>query len=429
NPTAPSVAAVAAIGAEGTALALNLGVTVNGAAGDSNSLSSLVVSAIPVGAVLSDGHGNSFTATAGNNSVDVHNWNLSSLTITPANDANFTLGIAATAKDAEGNLSTTTSGTELVTVNSTAPSVAAVAAIGAEGTALALNLGVTVNGAAGDSNSLSSLVVSAIPVGAVLSDGHGNSFTATAGNTSVDVRKEERRVGKIRPANDANFTLGIAATAKDAEGNLSTTTSGTELVTVNSTAPSVAPVAEIGVEGTAIALNLGVTVNGAAGDSNSLSSLVVSAIPVGAVLSDGHGNSFTATAGNTSVDVHNWNLSSLTITPASEENFTPVIVSTAKDAEGNLSTTTSGTELVTVNSTAPSVAPVAEIGVEGTAIALNLGVTVNGAAGDSNSLSSLVVRPIPVSTLFPTRRSSDLTATAGNTSVDVHNWNLSSLTI
>src|SRR5438105_8607210 len=72
------------------------------------------------------------------------------------------------------------------------------------------------------------------------------------------------------------------------------------LVTVNPTAPSVAPVAEIGVEGTAIALNLGVTVNGAAGDSNSLSSLVVSAIPVGAVLSDGHGNSFTATAGNRS---------------------------------------------------------------------------------------------------------------------------------
>src|SRR5207244_2634107 len=113
-----------------------------------------------------------------NTSVDVHNWNLSSLTITAAKDAHFTLGLAATAKDAEGNLSTTTSGTELVTVNPTAPSVAPVAEIGVEGTAIALNLGVTVNGAAGDSNSLSSLVVSAIPVGAVLIYGHGNSFTA-----------------------------------------------------------------------------------------------------------------------------------------------------------------------------------------------------------------------------------------------------------
>src|SRR5205807_477811 len=138
--------------------------TVNGAAGDSNSLSSLVVSAIPVGAVLSDGHGNSFTATAGNTSVDVHNWNLSSLTITPANDANFTLGIAATAKDAEGNLSTTTSGTELVTVNSTASIVAPVAEIGVTVFPTRRSSDLTVNGAAGDSNSLSSLVVSAIPV-------------------------------------------------------------------------------------------------------------------------------------------------------------------------------------------------------------------------------------------------------------------------
>src|SRR5205807_731796 len=120
-------------------------------------------------------------------SVDVHNWNLSSLTITPANDANFTLGMAATAKDAEGNLSTTTSGTELVTVNPTAPSVAPVAEIGVEGTAIALNLGVTVNGAAGDSNSLSSLVVSSFPVGAVLSDGHSIPSPASSDHTSVDV--------------------------------------------------------------------------------------------------------------------------------------------------------------------------------------------------------------------------------------------------
>src|SRR5438477_252860 len=115
NATEPRVAPVAEIGVEGTAIALNLGVTVNGAAGDSNSLSSLVVSAIPVGALHTFPTRRSSDLTAGNTSVDVHNWNLSSLTITPANDANFTLGIAATAKDAEGNLSTTTSGTELVT--------------------------------------------------------------------------------------------------------------------------------------------------------------------------------------------------------------------------------------------------------------------------------------------------------------------------
>src|SRR5438105_2683101 len=93
--------------------------------------------------------------------------------------------------------------------------------------------------AAGDSNSLSSLVVSAIPVAAVLSDDHCHSFTATARHLSAFPTRRSSDLLTITPANDANFTLGIAATAKDAEGNLSTTTSGTELVTVNSTAPKI----------------------------------------------------------------------------------------------------------------------------------------------------------------------------------------------
>src|SRR5437899_3350499 len=103
---------------------------------------------------------------------------------------------------------------------------------------------------------MSSMLVWAIPLGAVLSDGYGNRLTATSDKPTGQEFNRVLSRSTITPANDANFTLGIAATAKDAEGNLSTTTSGTELVTVNPTAPSVAPVAEIGVEGTAIALNL-----------------------------------------------------------------------------------------------------------------------------------------------------------------------------
>src|SRR5438105_4084580 len=105
------------------AVAADLGETDNGAAGDSKRLYWLVVSAIPVGAMLSDVFSSRrrHTSSTRDWSSDVCSSDL--LTITPANDANFTLGIAATAKDAEGNLSTTTSGTELVTVNSTAPKI------------------------------------------------------------------------------------------------------------------------------------------------------------------------------------------------------------------------------------------------------------------------------------------------------------------
>src|ERR1700730_14564144 len=425
QPLAPTLAPVAATGLEGSPIALDLGTSVNGLAGDTNSLASLVVSAIPVGATLSDGT-HSFTATAGNTAVDVHGWTLSSLTVTSTNDANFTLSIAATARDAEGNLSAVTTATETVTVNPLTPTLAPVAETGLEGSPIALNLGASVNGLAGDANSLASLTISAIPVGATLSDGT-HTFTATAGNTSVDVHGWNLSSLTVTSTNDANFTLSIAATARDAEGNLSAVPTATETVTVNPLTPTLAPVAETGLEGSPIALDLGASVNGLAGDANSLASLTISAIPVGATLSDGT-HSFTASAGNTAVNVSGWNLSSLTVTSTNDANFPLSIAATARQAEGNLSAVTTATEPVTVNPLTPTLAPVAETGLEGSPIALDLGASVNGLVGDTNSFASLVVGAIPVGATLSDGTHS-FTASAGSTSVDVHGWTLSSLTV
>src|SRR5205085_2215286 len=112
------------------------------------------------------------------------------------------------------------------------------------------------------------------------------------------------------------------ATARDADGNASTATTS-EAVNVNPLAPSIAWGASTpGTEGSAIALGtLAATGNGLTGDTNTLQSLVVSAIPIGATLTDGQGHSFTAGGGNTSVDVSAWNLSSLTINPPNATNF------------------------------------------------------------------------------------------------------------
>ena len=151
----------------------------------------------------------------------------------------------------------------------------------------------------------------------------------------------------------ANITLHITAT--DTESDTSASSTKTINITVDPLAPTVSPVAETGVEGSAIALNLGVTLNKLGSETNTLSSLVVSAIPVGAVLSDGHGNTFTASLGNTSVDVSGWSYTSLTITPANDTNFTLQVAATRRATpEGNLSTTTTNTESVTVNPTAPT---------------------------------------------------------------------------
>src|SRR5438309_1739674 len=193
---------------------------------------------------------------------------------------------------------------------------------------------------------------------------------------------------------DATFSLSVAATARDAEGNLSTATTASETITVTPLAPTLAPLAETGLEGSPIALDLGATVNGLAGDANSLASVRESAIPGGARLPDGT-HSFTASAGNTAVDVHGRNLAGLAITPTNDANFSLSIAATARDAEGNQSTTTtSATEAITVTPLAPSLAPVAETGLEGSPIALDLGAGVNGLAGDANSLASLVVSAI-----------------------------------
>ncbi len=419
GPAAPTVAPVAAGGLEGTAIALDVGITLNSRPGDSTTLASLLVGMIPVGATLSDGHGHSFTAAAGSTSIDIHGWDLSGLTITPTGDANFALQITATTRDTDGDLSTPATATEAVTVAPEAPTLAPVAASGVEGTAIALDLGTTVNGQPGDNNSLASLLIGTIPVGATLSDGHGHSFTAAAGSTSVDIHGWTLSGLTITPANGTNFVLQITAATQDADGNLSAAATATETVTVTPAAPTLAPVAASGVGGTAIAFDLGIMSSG----GNSLASLVIGMIPLGATLSDGHGHSFTATAGSTSVDVHDWTVSGLTISPANDTNFVLQITATTQNADGNLSAPATATEAVTVIPAAPNLAPVAASGVGGTAIALDLGIT------SDDSLASLVIGMIPVGATLSDGHGHSFAATAGSTSVDIHGWTLSGLTV
>ncbi|MBV8578623.1 MAG: hypothetical protein JOZ58_26770, partial [Acetobacteraceae bacterium] len=229
---------------------------------------------------------------------------------------------------------------------------------GVEDVTIALGMiSATANSLPGHSNCVQSLVVSGIPVGAVLTD-CTNSFTATRGDTSIDVTSWDLSKLKITPPNDTNFTLTVTATDQDAN-----TASASELVKVGPLPPCLNPVAAHGNEDTAIALDFGVTaksLSGANGDAspNSLDTVVVKDIPVGATLSDGTGlpgHSFTATAGNTSYDVASWNLSCLKITPPAgfEGCFTLTIAGTDRDSEGDISATVTACEVV-------KVAPVAD---------------------------------------------------------------------
>src|SRR5262249_19256198 len=131
---------------------------------------------------------------------------------------------------------------------------------------------------------------------------------------------------------EANVTLQLTATETDADGNTSST-SVSETVTVTPGAPSLSASTATGTEGSPIALHIS-----ASGDDpgESLASLVIDAIPIGDTLSDGHGHSFTASAGHTSVDIHTWDLPTLTITPTGDVNFALTVTATVKDFEGDV---------------------------------------------------------------------------------------------
>jgi hypothetical protein len=310
----------------------------------------------PVTVTIVDSSGHvvdTFTTTLTNNSWSV---NVSSSEAKLLHDGSYT--VTANVSDSAGNPAPPA--TQAITVDETPPTVTwlAQAESGIEGTTIALGaITATVNSLPDHSDGVQSLVVSGIPAGAVLTDGT-NSFLATSGNTSIDVKSWNLSNLKITPPNDTNFILTVTATDQDAN-----TASASELVTVAPPAPYLSPVAAKGNENTAIALDLGVmakSLPGANGDAtpNSLDTLVVSDIPVGATLSDSTGlpgHSFTATADNTSHDVASWNLSSLNITPPAEFEgcFKLTIAASERDSEGDISATVKATEVVTV-------APVAE---------------------------------------------------------------------
>jgi hypothetical protein len=292
---------------------------------------------------------------------------------------------------------------------------------GTETNAIALGT-ISFHGAAGGGG-LRSVIISGIPVGAILSDAQGHK---ASGKTAVDVTGWDLSTLSIIPPNDVNFSLTVTGT--DVHGNVA---SASEAIIVNPLAPTLAPVAAAGVESSAIAINLGASVSSQPRDSNSLASLVVSAIPVGAVLSDGT-NKFKSTSGSTSVDIHAWNLSSLTITAANDKNFTLTVSATEVDAEGNLGAATTASETVTVKPFAPAVtwAPAPSAGVEGTSIALGtLSVTVSSLAGDSNSLSTLTISGAPTGAVLSDAHGHSHKSSGVTDVIDLSGWTLSSLTV
>src|SRR6185437_16160115 len=349
NPLAPSVIPTPASGGAGQAIPLNFGITLNGLTGDSNSLFSITLTAVPSTAILSNSKGDTLTVTSGSiifSASQIAAGVLNGLAIRPAAAGTFAIGVSATAQDGEGNLSTTATNPETIIVSAAPPpTVTWTPSVGSGVEGIGIALGTIATSGSG----LASLRVSGIPVGATLSDGT-HSFVASAGNTSVDVLDWSYGSLSIKPANDANFTLTAQAT--DASGTVSGT--ATEIVTVAPLAPSVVPVAVSGAAGQAIPLDLGITPNGLAGDSNSLFSVTLSSIPSDATLSNSRGDTLTVSGGAITFSPSQLAagvLNGLAITPLSAGTFQLGVSVVEQDAEGNHSALTSSAEAVTATGT------------------------------------------------------------------------------
>jgi hypothetical protein len=166
-----------------------------------------------------------------------------------------------------------------------------------------------------DTESIQSIIISGIPDGATIRDNNGHEFIASSSVTSVDVVSWNLDHLQIKaPANsDVDFTLQVVATSLDGTDTASTAPQSIHVVVeADADIPIVTANNIQGLGGTAIPLQIPATL--ADTDGSESLSLQLRDVPVGAVISDG-AHSFTATLGNTSVDITGWALDSLMITP------------------------------------------------------------------------------------------------------------------
>jgi hypothetical protein len=218
---------------------------------DGSETLTLTVNGLPKGSVITDGTpGHTFTADANNASVDITNWNASTLKFTAPHNfsGDVALTLIATAKDgAAAAVSTPLDFTVHVIAVADAPDLTVKTATGDEDTAIHLDISPALTDTDGSENL--STVISGIPKGAVLTDGTaGHTFTAGADNSKVSVTGWDLSTLTITPAKDANGTIALTVTSTSTESSNGSAASTSQTLTVNVT--PVNDAAQIGHTGT-----------------------------------------------------------------------------------------------------------------------------------------------------------------------------------
>ena len=349
-------------------------------------VSDVIISGIPAGAVLSAGTLNP------DGTVTLTEAQLVDLSITPPQDSDvdFTLSVSVTSTEIIGGAVTITTIPLPVSVAAIAdaPVLTVQAAFGDEDSAIALNIAAAMSDIDG-SELLSDVTVTGIPAGATLSTGMLNpdgSVTLTQAQlTGLTITRP--------PDSDVDFTLSVSVTSTEGAGDAAATTTVPLPVSVAAIAdaPVLTVQAASGDEDSAIALNIAASLSDADG-SELLSDVIISGIPVGAVLSAGTLNP------DGTVTLSQAQLTGLTVTPPpdSDTDFTLSISVTATEGIGGDTATTTVPLPVSVAAIAdaPVLTVEAASGDEDSALALNIAAALSDIDG-SELLSDVIISGIP----------------------------------
>jgi Mg-chelatase subunit ChlD len=456
---APIVTVANAQGAEDTAIKLTLSTALVDTDG-SESLGPLVVSGIPVNAVLSDGNGHSYTSIpTGDGAVYIDGWDLNNLTITPPKDFNgeIILKVSSTSTEGANKDSATTTQSLTVTVGpvNDAPTVTFTNPDYVENGAPQPLVGNLQIGDI-DSTQLSSakitltgiqaedLIVSqyykdansgdaAFGIKYTLSnDANGNIVIDLTGNASVaDYTTVINSITYANSSDNPSTTprgVTIAVTDVDANGtnNLSGSATGVINVTPVNDAPTVSAAQGQGNEDTAIAVKLtGADVDGKIDHFN-----LVTMAEHGKFYADAAGtqeltNLSNITASNNSATIYfkpdaNW---------AGDTSFTYTAVDNQNLAAG---APANGIINVTPVADAPTVTVTNAQGAEDSAIKLDLSAALVDTDG-SESLGPVIVGGIPVGAVLSDGNGHSYTSIpvseGGDGEAYLTGWNLSTLTI
>ena len=304
-----------------------------------------------------DANGNIVIDLTGNATIADYTTLINSITYANSSDNPITtprgVTIEVTDVDANGtnNLSGSATGQIGITPVNDAPTVENTAGNGKEDTAIAVKLtGSDVDGTIDHFN-----LLSMASNGKFYADAAGTQELTSLSN--IAATNNSATIYFKPTENWAGVTSDFSYTAVDNQGLASTPATGNISVTPVADAPIVNVANTQGAEDTAIKLDLSTALVDTDG-SESLGQLVVSAIPIGATLTDGTTSYTSISTGDSEVWITGWDLSKLTITPPKDFNgsFTLLVSSTSIEGANKDAATT--TRPLTVNVTPVNDAPV-----------------------------------------------------------------------